>query len=105
MLLDCYDEVVIDYARSGAAYSAALLLTSTNIQSQEEGLNLLRTMSQVDSPKIIDLLLTNRDIEACRLFERLFTRNLVRNPSTNVRQLFYSLLENLLVNCEREQAE
>lgn len=96
---------MIDYARSGAAYSAALLVSSPHYESQAEGLNLLRTMSQVGSSRIVELLLTNRDIEACRLFERLFTKNFARNPSGNIRQLFYSLLENILANSEREQAE
>lgn len=104
LLLDCYDEVVIDYARSGAAYSAALLVSSPHLESQAEGLNLLRTMSQVDSPKMAELLLTNRDLEACRLFEGLFTRSFARHPSSSVRQLFYSFFENLLANSTREQA-
>jgi hypothetical protein len=68
LLLDGYDETVLDYARTGAAYSAALLICSPHEASRFEGLVILRVLSQVDDSQMIELFLNNKDIIACRLW-------------------------------------
>jgi hypothetical protein len=105
-MLDGYDDCVLDYARTGAAFAGALLVGSVCEASQVEGLCILRVLSQVDNYQMVELLLENKDINACRLWERLFgSRAFSKSSNTKMRELFFSLLENLFAHCRREQAD
>lgn len=60
LLLDTYDEAVLDYARGTAAYAAALLIISPIQQNYGDGLQILQALTQIDSKKIVNFLLSSR---------------------------------------------
>jgi hypothetical protein len=68
LLLDGYDDTILDYARAGVAYSAALLLCSQHDSSRCEGLSILRVLSLVENNQMIALLLENKDILSTRFW-------------------------------------
>ena len=60
LLLDTYDEAVLDYARGTVAYAAALLVISPIPQNYTGGLLILQALTQIDSKKIVTFLLCNK---------------------------------------------
>ncbi len=59
-MLDTYDEAVIDYARSGLAFTACLLVSSPIKENYTDGLEMLRMMTQIDDKRMISFLLEDK---------------------------------------------
>lgn len=103
-LIDTYDEAVIDYARTGVAYSAALLVCSEDETSRLEGLSILRVLSEADDKQMVALLLDNRDIEATGFMRELFQScKFSKSGNVEMRQAFFSFLSNLVAHSDQEQ--
>ena len=95
---------MLDYARTGAAYSAALLLSSPHEASRLEGITIMQVLSQVGDRAMLALLLENRDVTSTRFWENLFrTAAFSRSGNTRLRELFYSFLENIFAHADFEQ--
>ena len=62
IMIETYEEAVLDYGRGGLAFTAALLITSPVTANHLDGLYLLRRMTEVNS-KIVAFLLPNEEIE------------------------------------------
>jgi hypothetical protein len=106
LMLDTYDEALKDYTRTGAGYSAALLVAATAEASQLEGLTILRVLTQADEEFVIEELLKSKDVRACGLWERLFgSKVFSRSNNTRIREVYFSLLENLLAHAKLHQIE
>jgi hypothetical protein len=61
-LLDTYDEAIVDYARAGLAYAAALLVTSSLRENYTDGLEMLRMITQIDDNRNVSYLLDSNEI-------------------------------------------
>jgi len=69
-LIDCYQDTVLDYARTGVAYATGLLITSNVDINRSEGMQLLRMLTEVNDVKMVRFLLENRDVEQTKLWEK-----------------------------------
>jgi hypothetical protein len=105
-LLDCYDEAILNYARAGTAYVACMLIDSSIDSNRNEGLEILRILSQIEGRKMVTFLLENRDLARIRIWEQLLTTDhFSRSKNIKIRKNFFSVLENLLCSGEKEDVE
>jgi hypothetical protein len=105
-LLDTYDAAVIDYARGGLAYTAALLITSPITENYEDGLEMLRMMTEIDDKRMVTFLLDCKEINQTRVWERLCSEDtIVRSPNRQVRDHYQAIIHNLLAVGEQEHVE
>lgn len=97
-LLETYDEAVVDYARAGLAYVAALLVTSPIRENYTDGLEILRMITQIDDRKNVIFLLKSEEIEGTGIWRRLCKDTiLVNNESREVREHYQAVIRNILV--------
>lgn len=63
-------------------------------------------LSMVDDPKMCEFLLDNKDINACHMWERLCgSSDFAKSTNIELRQSYFSFLENLLAHCHQKEAE
>lgn len=96
-LLDTYDEAVVDYARAGVAYTAALLITSPIVQNNIDGLEMMRMLTQIDDKRNVNFLLESEEIESTGVWRRLCREDtLSMHENRTIREHYQAVIHHIL---------
>jgi hypothetical protein len=71
LLVNTYEDAVLDYARGHVAYAAALLICSPVQQNYSDGLEMLHVLTQLGSQRLVKFLIRYNEIKKLGMWARM----------------------------------